>query len=544
MIEGFDRTCSSPSCIVRYSASRSRGTSSRPSRCSRSVALLVDRTGPGLDSAGGLSTCEDPVSRYTPPSVRQTPTRGRGHPEPKPAHRQASDDPKEPPTPWVYPSDASRTPARASAARTSRIDLPEARGMPALPRAEAAAPRLPELRLLPGPPRDRAQARRQPTTPRADAVTEPRPARPSADGAGRPRRRRRHGRRPRPAEVVPGALDHARAHPEDQRHPRRRRRPSSAARRRRCPPNVADRPRQPGRRHGRAPGAGPAREEGRLDPRRHRPRPARRGRRRRDGRPHRRRDGRRRSSGSGGCRASTGPALAVQMVTDAGPARPPRHRRQPRLDRRRTSPSTRGWARSSPSGCWASPTRASRCCRSARRRARATPGSSARPSCSTRPTCTSSATSRARTSTQHHGRRRRLRRGPRQRRHQVLRGPVDLHLRPVAGRVPAARFAAGSPTCSCARDRPDPRRLRLREGRRLAAARREGHGRSSPTAGPSGGWSASPARSRRPWRGPGPGADRRGAAPSDRRRGSAGATAASRRRRSDADDRRQRGGVT
>ncbi len=37
------------------------------------------------------------------------------------------------------------------------------------------------------------------------------------------------------------------------------------------------------------------------------------------------------------------------------------------------------------------------------------------------------------------GRRRRLRRGPRQRRHQVLRGPLDLHLRPVAGRVPARR---------------------------------------------------------------------------------------------------------
>ena len=34
-------------------------------------------------------------------------------------------------------------------------------------------------------------------------------------------------------------------------------------------------------------------------------------------------------------------------------------------------------------------------------------------------------------------RRRRLRRGPRQRRHQVLRGPVELHLRPVADRVPA-----------------------------------------------------------------------------------------------------------
>ena len=39
--------------------------------------------------------------------------------------------------------------------------------------------------------------------------------------------------------------------------------------------------------------------------------------------------------------------------------------------------------------------------------------------------------------TTHHGRRRRLRRGPRQRGHQVLRGPVGVHLRPVADRVPA-----------------------------------------------------------------------------------------------------------
>ena len=66
-----------------------------------------------------------------------------------------------------------------------------------------------------------------------------------------------------------------------------------------------------------------------------------------------------------------------------GPDGPPRHRRQPGLDRRRTSSSTRRWARSSPSASWAWPGRASRCCRSARRRARATPGSSARPSCST-----------------------------------------------------------------------------------------------------------------------------------------------------------------
>ena len=49
------------------------------------------------------------------------------------------------------------------------------------------------------------------------------------------------------------------------------------------------------------------------------------------------------------------------------------------------------------------------------------------------------------------GRRRRLRRGPRQRRDQVLRGPVGLHLRPVPGRVPPRRSVAASRTCCCGR---------------------------------------------------------------------------------------------
>ena len=43
------------------------------------------------------------------------------------------------------------------------------------------------------------------------------------------------------------------------------------------------------------------------------------------------------------------PALAVQMVDRHRPVRAARHRREPGLDRPRTSPSTRGWARSSPS---------------------------------------------------------------------------------------------------------------------------------------------------------------------------------------------------
>ncbi len=64
---------------------------------------------------------------------------------------------------------------------------------------------------------------------------------------------------------------------------------------------------------------------------------------------------------------------------------------------------------------------------------------------------------------------------------------------------------AGLPADATGR-RADPQRVRLRAGRRLAAPRGEGHGRSSPTVGPSAGWSASPARSRR--RRPAPGCRR------------------------------------
>ena len=70
------------------------------------------------------------------------------------------------------------------------------------------------------------------------------------------------------------------------------------------------------------------------------------------------------------------------------------------------------------------------------------------------------------------GRRRRLRRGPGQRRHQVLRGPVRLHLRPVPGRVPELVPGPGRVSAAAARDRPDPQRLRLRAapaGRRCSA---------------------------------------------------------------------------
>ena len=47
------------------------------------------------------------------------------------------------------------------------------------------------------------------------------------------------------------------------------------------------------------------------------------------------------------------------------------------------------------------------------------------------------------------GRRRRLRRRARQRRDQVLRGPVGLHLRPAARPSSGAGSGAASPTCCC-----------------------------------------------------------------------------------------------
>ena len=56
------------------------------------------------------------------------------------------------------------------------------------------------------------------------------------------------------------------------------------------------------------------------------------------------------------------------------------------------------------------------------------------------------------------------RRGRRQRRDQVLRGPVDLHLRPVADRVPAAPGAGRlALPADAPGHRPHPRRVRLRD---------------------------------------------------------------------------------
>ena len=88
--------------------------------------------------------------------------------------------------------------------------------------------------------------------------------------------------------------------------------------------------------------------------------------------------------------------------------------------------------------------RASRCCRSARRRARAMPGSSARRELLDETDLNFIGNVEGKDLTRQVGRRRRLRRGPRQRRDQVLRGPVRLHLRPCCGPSSAARSAAGS----------------------------------------------------------------------------------------------------
>ncbi len=182
------------------------------------------------------------------------------------------------------------------------------------------------------------------------------------------------------------------------------------------------------------------------------------------------------------------PALAVQMITATGPmvlldiganpdstAGEPRPVRADGRDLRRTGPRRRRSARRAPvdrrgegQGRRPDPARdrAARRVRSPVRGQRRGQGPDPAP-----------------------GRRRRLRRGPRQRRHQVLRGPVDLHLRPVARRV--RRFAAGTSglPADAPERRPDPRHLRLREGRRLTAARGPRDGDHHPRPSASAGWS-------------------------------------------------------
>ena len=127
------------------------------------------------------------------------------------------------------------------------------------------------------------------------------------------------------------------------------------------------------------------------------------------------------------------PGLAVQMITDRGPLVLIDIGANPDSTAENLAQYARMGAIFSERSS-ASPSQGSRSSASARRRARAMPGSSARPSCSTPRRSLSSATWRAR-SHPLPGRRRRDGRGRGQRRDQVLRGPVDLHLRPLADRV-------------------------------------------------------------------------------------------------------------
>ena len=329
-------------------------------------------------------------------------------------------------------------PGRATLAPRHRPADP--RGVSALPRDEAAAPRLPQLRLVPGPPGRRAQAgrrrRRQPT-PTASPVTSGSPdgVRVAVDAMGGD-----HG----PSEVIPGALDFARSHPADEvilvgddatvrAHRRRAARQRPHRPRRQVigmdeHPALALREKKDASilvatdlvRRGEADavvtaghtGAGMAAAVLRL----------------------------------GRLPGVDRPALAVQMITDAGPmvlldiganpdstaenlaqyarmgaifaervlgvaepaGRPPVDRRGEGQGRRPDPARDRAAGRLRP----------------ALRRQHRGQGPDPPP-----------------------GRRRRHRRGRGQRRHQVLRGPVRLHLRPVAGRVPARPARPRWPTC-------------------------------------------------------------------------------------------------
>ena len=183
------------------------------------------------------------------------------------------------------------------------------------------------------------------------------------------------------------------------------------------------------------------------------------------------------------------PALAVQMVTATGrwccSTSAPTPTRRPR-----TSPSTRGWARSSPSACWASPSPRVALLSIGEEKGKG----DARIQRATELLDASDlrfvGNVEGKDLTAPPGRRRRLRRGPGQRRDQVLRGPLDVHLRPVARASSGARCAAASRTSCCAGRRPGSGTSSTT--RRSAARRCSGcAGRSSsPTAERSGGWSA------------------------------------------------------
>ena len=215
----------------------------------------------------------------------------------------------------------------------------------------------------------------------------------------------------------------------------------------------------------------------------HAPRARRRGRRRRHGRPHRGRHG----LGDPQPRPPAGRRPPGPRRPDGhrhGPVRPARHRGQYRLHPATTSPSTPAWARCLPSASSACGRRRWRCSRSARRGARATPRvQQATELLDDRPAL------------------HRQRRGPRPR---PTTRPTSWSATPSLGNVtikffeglstfifrPAARASSGATwrgriayALMQARARPDPPGLRLREARRLAAARRQRHGAHHPWPG-------------------------------------------------------------
>ena len=185
-----------------------------------------------------------------------------------------------------------------------------------------------------------------------------------------------------------------------------------------------------------------------------------------------------------GDRGGDPPARAPAGRRPAGPGRPddhddravraPRHRGQPRLERREPLPVRRdgrplrraGPRRRAAAG------RAPVDRRGARQGRR--PDRARRPSCSSSPTSTSSATSRARTSSSDLADVVVCDAVVGQRRDQVLRGPLDLHLRPRRRGVPAAAARPARVRADEARRRPDPRGSSTTSGsagRRCSASR-------------------------------------------------------------------------
>ena len=90
-------------------------------------------------------------------------------------------------------------------------------------------------------------------------------------------------------------------------------------------------------------------------------------------------------------------------------------------------------------------------------------------------------------------------------------GLSDLHLRPVAGGVPRVAARQARVPADAPGHRPDPRHLRLRAGRRVAVARREGDGHHHPWPGEAPDGRLRLRRGRDDGPDPGPGPDRRGA---------------------------------